>query len=232
MSLEDEGWVLHEGDCMRILPFMDSESADAFVTDPPYGISNQISTKRDKTDRFEKIANDERPFIWWLNDAYRITKEGGHLICFCRWDVQDAFRLAIEWAGWRLKGQVIWDRGIHGVGDLNGSFAPQHDVIWHATKGKGQLYGVRPKSVISVQRLQGDQLNHPNEKPIPLMRYLIRAVTKPGNLVVEPFAGSGATMEAALIEQRKVIGCEISPGFCNDIRGRLMVGHQPELSLW
>ena len=203
-----------EGDCMKVLPDFPTESADAFVTDPPYGINNNTSTRRkNKEDQFQNIQNDERPFVWWLYDAYRITKEGGNLICFCRWDVQEAFRQAIVWAGFTIRSHVIWDRDMHGLGDLEGQFAPQHDVIWYASKGKAQLYGLRPKSVIRIPRLHSDQLRHPNEKPLPLMRYLVRAVSPVGGMVVDPFGGSGSTAKACQMEGRSCVTVEIDPGY-------------------
>lgn len=202
------GWTMYEGDCMRVLPTLRDAAFDAVVTDPPYGISFQ-SNRRIATKQLEKIQNDERPFIWFLNEAYRVTKDGGHLICFCRWDTAEAFKLAIGWAGWIIKSQVIWDRDNHGSGDLNGSFAPQHDIIWHATKGKGELYGIRPTSVIRSMRVAGQNLTHPNEKPVPLMRYLIRAVTQKGGAVLDPFAGSGSTGKACILEGRDFVGVEL-----------------------
>src|SRR5690348_10327186 len=94
-----EGWELYIGVCLLVLPTLQDGIADAFIVDPPYGIDFQ-SHHRQRDERVRKIANDARPFIWWLYDAYRITREGGALLCFCRWDVQEAFRQAIEWAGY------------------------------------------------------------------------------------------------------------------------------------
>ena len=125
--------IVYQKDCMEVLRLLPAGEIDCIITDPPYGIDFQ-SARRIEKERFDKIDNDGKPFVWWLYDAFKVLKEGGRLICFCRWDVQDAFKQAIEWAGFSLKSQVIWDRGIHGLGDLNGQFAPQHDVIWFAVK--------------------------------------------------------------------------------------------------
>jgi DNA modification methylase len=106
------------GDCREVMMGMKAESVDAVVTDPPYGIAYQSKN-------LAPILNDERPYIWWLADAYRITKRPGGLLCFCRWDVQEAFRFAIEIAGFKIRSQVIWDREAHGAGDTKKTFAPQ-----------------------------------------------------------------------------------------------------------
>lgn len=196
------------------------ESVDAVITDPPYGIDYQ-SCMRKKDERFIKIANDKQPFIWWLHDAYRITKPAGCLMCFCRWDVQEAFRQAIEWAGFKVESQIIWDRKMHGMGDLKKQFAPSHDVIRFATKGNFEFPGNRPKSIISIPRVDANYLIHPNEKPIDLMEYLITCVTKNGDTIVEPFAGSGSTLSAAEQTGRDCIGIELSPDYCKIIRRRM-----------
>lgn len=199
--------IIH-GDCLEVLKTLDAESVDALVTDPPYGIDYQSSRRIDKTKRKPKILNDQRPFIWWLYDAYRIVKQGGALLCFCRWDTQEAFKMAIEVAGFTIKSQVIWDRGVHGMGDLSSSFAPQHDVIWFATKGKFVFPDRRPKSVIRSQRISGNDLVHPNEKPLDLMIQLVKAVTPPAGVILDPFLGSGSTGLAAKSEGFQFIGIE------------------------
>ena len=215
---------MHEvilGDCLTEGRELEDESYDGIIADPPYGISFDSGTRRKVLESFGVIQNDTAPFIWWLWDAARILRTGGHLICFCRWDVAEAFRLAIGWAGLTVKSQAIWDRGNHGLGDLKGQFAPMHDIIWHATKGKGELYGKRPVSVISSMRLSGQQLNHPNEKPVPLLRYLVRAITKPGDSIYDPFAGVGSVGKACQLERRNYLGIEIEPKYAKYAQERL-----------
>lgn len=67
---------------------------------------------------------------------------------------------------------------------------------------------------------KGDTL-HPTKKPIALMRYLIRLTTPPGGKIFEPFAGSGTTMQAAIEEGFKVVGCEMTSKYIPEIRKRL-----------
>ena len=147
--------------------------------------------------RGQRVLNDKSPFIWWLYDAYRVTREGGCLVCFTRWDVQETWRYAITLAGWQVKSQVIWDREVHGMGDTKAAFAPRHDVIWFAVKGRFQFPGKRPASVISEQRLISS-LVHPTQKPVALMERLTKAVTPEGGVVLDPCMGSGSTRVAAV----------------------------------
>lgn len=115
--------------------------------------------------------------------------------------------------GLAVKSQVIWDRGNHGMGDLEAAFAPQHDVIWFATKGAFVFPGVRPCSVLRAIRVAADKLVHPNEKPVSLMRQLVMAVTTTGATVLDPFMGSGTTGVACMQTGRNFIGIEIDPGY-------------------
>lgn len=221
MITQEENYTLHHADCLDALRTIEAESVDAIITDPPYGIDYQSARRIDKADWKPKIANDKLPFIWWLYDAYRVLKWGGALLCFCRWDVQDVFKMAIECAGFEIKSQVIWDREVHGMGDLRGAFSPQHDVVWFASKGRFNFPGKRPASIIRSQRLSGNQLTHPNEKPLDLLAQLIGSTTHPGEVVLDCFLGSGVTGEAAIRSGRKFVGIEKSPEYFDLSRRRI-----------
>ncbi len=212
---------LRLGDCLEVMRSLPDESIDAVVTDPPYGISYQSARRTDRSQWKPKIAGDGQPCIWFLHDSARVLREGGCLLCFCRWDVQEAFRLAIGWAGLKVRAQVVWDREAHGAGDTAGSPAPQHDVIWYATKGRRVFHGLRPKSVVRSMRLSGDALVHPNEKPIGLMEGLVESYVAPGETVFDPFAGSGTTGVACVKTGRDFIGCEIDPTHHETARQRI-----------
>lgn len=226
-------FTVHHGDCLDVLRGMPAESVDAVVTDPPYGIDYQSAWRTDREAWKPKIANDALPFIWWLHDAYRVTKLGGGLLCFCRWDVQEMFRTAIEAAGWDLKSQVIWDRLNHGTGDLKASFGPRHDVIWFAVKGAFEFPWKRPASVLPFERIGGEQLVHPNQKLAALMEYLCRVVCPVGGTVLDPFTGSGATGEGALMAGCSFVGVELSADYAELARRRIAaadpVGRQESL---
>lgn len=214
-------WQVIQGDCLDVMRGMDAASVDAVVCDPPYGIAYQSSWRTDKAKRKPPIANDAHPFIWWLYPAYQLTKPGGCLVCFCHWREAEAFRWAIEIAGYTIKSQVIWDREWHGMGDLRGQFAPQHDVIWFAAKGKYTFPGTRPKSVLRSARITGEALVHPTEKPVDLMRQCVRSVTPPGGTVLDPFTGSGSTGCAAVLEGFDFVGIEMDAEYCEIARRRI-----------
>lgn len=203
--LIQENTIIH-GDSLTVLRQMEPESVDAIITDPPYGINYHSTTDK-------SIVNDKSPFIWWLYDACRVLKSGdsgrGCLVCFTRWDVQQVFIDAMRLAGFVVKSEVIWDKVHHGMGDTKAQFAPSHENIIFAVKGKFSFPGHRPKDLITYQKLGSAQMIHPTEKPVGLLASLITAVTKPGDLLVDPFAGSGSTLVAAKKTGRRFIGIEI-----------------------
>jgi len=136
-----------------------------------------------------------------LADAFRVRKSGesghGGLICFTRWDVEQTFIDAMKIAGFNVKSEVIWDKVYHGMGDTKAAFAPSHENIVFAVKGKYSFPGSRPKDLVTFPKINSSKMVHPTEKPVGLLANLISSVTKPGDLILDPFAGSGSTLVAA-----------------------------------
>lgn len=212
--------TLINGDALTVLRQMEAESVNFIITDPPYGVDFQ-SGRVEKARRKDKIANDKSPFIWWLYDAFRVLTVGGGLLCFSRWDVQQVFIDAMKIAGFSVKSVIVWDRVVHGMGDSKSTFAPRYDTCIFAVKGSYAFPNGRPADVIQSQRINGADLRHPNEKPLDLMRRLIEATTKPNDLILDPFAGSGTTLVAALQSGRRYIGVELSPQHYETAQRRL-----------
>jgi DNA modification methylase len=210
--------MIQNCDCIDGLRSLAAGSVDALITDPPYGMDYQCTHRPDASKRHAKIAGDKQPFVWFLADAFRVVKDKGCLLCFCSWHHAEAFRQAITWAGFKVRGQLVWDRVGHGMGDLQTTPGPQHDLIWFAAKGRFTWPAKRLTSVLRVPRVAGDSLRHPNEKPVELMRRLVEATTLPGQLVCDPMAGSGST--GAACHDRNFIGFELDPEFCAIARQR------------
>lgn len=211
------------GDCLEVMRGMADNSVDLVLTDPPYGIDFQ-SNRRVKWQQKAKIANDKEPFVGWLDDAYRILSPSGSLLCFCRWDVQQTFIDAIVGAGFKLKSQIIWDKVVHGMGDLYSEFAPQHETILFAIKSNFKFPNKRPTTVIRQMRVSPMELLHPNEKPDALLAKLIDSTTKENDTVLDCFAGGGSTLYAAKRLHRNYIGIEINPNYVKIARERLRQG--------
>lgn len=212
-------------DCLDGMKEMEDNSVDVVLADPPYGIDYQSNLRKEK---FAKIQNDTKPFTEWIPDAYRVLRDGGRLLCFYRWDVQTEFVDAINQARFSIKSQIVWDKGLHGMGDLYGEFAPCHESILYATKGRYEFKGARPKTVIRQQRLSSDLLTHPNEKPVGLIIKLLNSITTKEDTVLIPFIGSGVDAEACVRMERPFIGFELEQKYVDIANKRVKPWLQQE----
>ena len=208
MSIE-----LHNCDCLDFMRTMPDKSVDAVITDPPYGISYQSARRTDKASRFNIINGDNLLSFDWMYETFRIAKDIACLFCFCRWDTAQQFMENLSKSGWNIQSEVIWNRGIHGLGDLSKQYAPMHDNAWFCTKGDYSFPGKRPKSVLSIDRLPANELQHPTQKPLPLMSVIINDITRKCDTIFDPFMGSGTTGVACVQTGRNFIGCEIDPTY-------------------
>jgi site-specific DNA-methyltransferase (adenine-specific) len=215
-------YVFH-GDCSRWLGEISDGVVDAIITDPPYGIDYQSSWAAPER-RKPKIAGDMSPYVDWLGEAFRVVKESGCLVCFCRWDVDHVFKAAIAEAGFTLKSQLVWDKGTHGMGDLRAAFGPQHENAFFAVKGRGFTFpGRRPVSVLRVKKVPAP--THPNEKPVDLLRQLVEALTRPGDVVLDPFCGSGSTAVACFDSGRDCVVGDVSRVWVDKVLSRVPTAH-------
>ena len=164
--------MIYCGDCLEILKNIPDKSVDAIITDPPFGIDFRSS--RVKGGRFEKIANDKKPFVQFIPEIARILKDTGAAAIFTRWDVQQAFIDVMRENGMNPTGVLIWHKGGSGMGDLKRGFAPDYEsIIYYAGKDFAFCNGRPASSVIRIEKVNSTKMVHPNEKPVDLFRYLI-----------------------------------------------------------
>ena len=193
------------------------------LTDPPYGMDFQ-SGRRTTTAKKAKIAGDESSadaaelLRVVLEKALPKMSDDATVLVFTSWRNEPTFRSVLERAGLTIKGSLIWVKNNHGTGDLRYAFAPQHERILHAVKGAPLL----TKRVSDVLQGKDNQNStHPTEKPRDLLRVLIEATTSVGDIVVDPFAGSGNTLFEAHALGRKFWGCELDEAFARAIVDKL-----------
>ena len=203
-------YELRLGDCIKIMPQLLDESISAVIADPPYGIDYQSARRADKETWFPKIKGDQELDFSWAKEAARIAKIPGCIFVFCRWDVQQEFFDGIN-VCWRVTSQIVWDRGLHGMGNLEQQYAPRHDIAWFGVIGDWKFPKHRPSSVYFIMRPphQRRELLHPMQKPVVLMRQIVTDLTLPGDTVLDPFMGSGTTGVACMLTGRNFIGIEL-----------------------
>lgn len=191
----DDLVTLYMGDCREVTAWL---GASVLVTDPPYGMAYKSGwSGRGIEGDHDTTVRDAALALWGDRPA----------LVFGRWDCPHpaAAKMALTWS----KGD--WP----GMGDLSLPWGPSTEEIYVLGTG---FVGKRGGSVIHHDRLTGNTL-HPNEKPVGLMIRLLR--TCPDGVIADPFAGSGATLEAAKQLGRKAIGVELDERHCATIAARL-----------
>lgn len=191
-------------DCFDILKELPDKCVDLVLTDPPYGMTYQSSRRIDK---YRKIENDDN--LLWLPELItqykRILKEDGMLYMFCSWHNVDVFKQTIE-TQIKLKNILIWNKNNFGSGDLYADYAPKYECICFCNPSNKHLNGKRIPNVLNFNRTQNNL--HPTEKPIDLFSTLIEKSTKPKDIVLDSFSGSGTTAVACYNLKRNFICIE------------------------
>lgn len=190
-------------DALSLMRSLDADSVNLVLTDPPYGISYQSNWSEKKT---KPILGDWNfQFGPFLREISRVLVSGGVAYIFTRWDVYPMWYTSISESGLTLKNLIVWDKDNHSSGDLKGNFGFKWEGIMMLTKGRHHLRGHRHSNVWSFPRVPHKKSRHPAEKPVPLLQRAIEASTDKGDLVVDPFCGSGSTAEAASLLGRRVL---------------------------
>lgn len=193
---QDDAVTIYHGDCREVLPQL--PKVDLVLTDPPYGIDYQ-SARRIGWQRKAKIQGDDE-FPLWMFEELKPRKA---MFVWCRWDILPILPLP--------KSFIVWDKGNHSMGNLEHEYGRQWEAIaFYPSSEHKFIY--RPTDIISVMRVPPDKLVHPNEKPVEVASKLLSA--NEGNLILDPFMGSGTTLRAAKNLGRKAIGIEIEEKYC------------------
>lgn len=225
---QDEAVTLYHGDFREVLPQI-AEPIDLVLTDPPYGVQ-YVSSRRTRTDALRvPIAGDSD--LNALRDALplldRLLRADRHAYLFAAPLRIGECVEAIQ-AQWLVKNVLVWDKGDAGtVGDLQAGYAWTWEPIVYATKGRRPLNGPRPRSIYRYDWSGSRDPVHPTVKPVGLLRWLINKSTRPGERVIDPFAGSGTTLRAAKDLGRCAIGCEVEERYCDIAARRLSQGVLP-----
>ena len=113
---------------------------------------------------------------------------------------------------------IVWDKLLDGQKETQYRSA---DLIWTNGTGPVRRYVHEWVGFRRGPEQHSHQRRHPTQKPVGLMRWLILRYTQPGDLVIDPYAGSGTTLVAAQDCGREAIGIEIDPGYCASAIDRL-----------
>lgn len=209
-----------QGDALAALDILHKHDADLLCTDPPYGVNWQSSMR---TQRFAKLTGDDGSLdVPAVLGAYtrKLLHRNKHVYVF-------GYRADQLKAPLRLgaTAELVWDKGRAGMGDLSQPWGPAHEIITfgnyddcdNATIKRGGLSArLRQGSVLRVPRLPSrGNVRHSTQKPVALMRQLVESSSRIGDVVLDPFAGSGSTLVAAVLLGRRAVGVEIDPHYAS-----------------
>ena len=212
---------LMQGDCLERMKEIPDGSVDMVLTDPPYGMDYQ-SNRRVTQEKFEKIANDKE-LDWvdsFIDECHRVMSENSAMYFFCSWHKIDYFKQAIE-RKFKLKNLICWVKNNHGSGDLKGGYAPKHEFVFYAVKGRVLNRGKRLPDVIYADKIPSKKLLHPTEKNISMLEVFINQHSDVGMAVLDPFMGSGTTGAACVNTNRRFIGIELDQGYFEIAKQRI-----------
>lgn len=207
---EAKGVAVHSGNFLPVWRSLSDGVAQVIVTDPPYGIAYHSNHYKDKNPH-DPVANDWNFQIGpFFHDAARLLRDGGALYLFTRWDVYPLWLKSLPPA-LALSNCIVWKKDNWSAGDLHGNYGNQYETLLFITKGRHKRRGYRYSNVWEFARIPSKQLRCAAEKPVGLMRRAIEASSDPGDLVLDPFVGSGTTADAAVQCGRRAIVCDIDP---------------------
>ena len=190
-------------DCIEYMKTMPKNCIDLIITDPPYG-DNVAYGFNNKT-----IRNNENPLINCsaLFEMYRVLKRNSSLYLFTNWKHYPFLtEFVMRYTNFKIRHLVVWKKHNFGLG---WAFRHQYELILILEKGKPKYNLKNFSDVQTCSHINHNKLNHSHEKPIDLLVKMVEHSSNEGDLVLDPFAGSGSTCKACEKLGRRWIGVEL-----------------------
>lgn len=212
--------IWHGDSVEKCAIFQNKKNVACIITDPPFGVDNQSNMAVTEVGKkmARKIANDETPEIAIKNfkDVMRVLLPGTRDDCDMY--VFTSYQVLSEWMvmtdeflpafGFRRKAVLVWEKDGPGMGDLECPWGMGSEFVLFFQKGRRTKSTKRRNNVLHTPQLRPNELIHPHEKPGPLLEALIKASTYEGDLIVDPFGGSGSLVRAARNCDRSAVAIE------------------------
>ena len=198
-----------QGDCLELMKQLPDKSIDLILTDPPYGIGEAKGKNKSRC----KLAkakdygisewDDHIPNKEVFDEIFRVSKN--QIIFGGNYFVEN-LKNSPCW--------IVWDK------NNSGDFA-DCELAWTSFKTAVRKFKWTWNGMIQENMKNKEVRKHPTQKPIELMRWCLENYSKEGDLVLDPFLGSGTTARACKDLKRDFIGFEISKEYCEVARDRL-----------
>lgn len=203
---------IHLGDCTQVMQSIEPNSVDLIVTDPPY-----LVNYRDRSGR--SIANDVQSD--WLEpsfkEMYRVLRDNSFAISFYGYTQTDKFMQAFKKAGFKVIGHFVFAKH---YASRKGFTEARHECAYLLAKGNPRKPRNALPDVMPWGKYTGNKF-HPTQKPLEVLRALIKSYSEIGDVVLDPFAGSGSTVLAAQQLHRSWIGIEMDAQYHSNAVNRL-----------
>lgn len=200
-----------QGDCKTVLQSLADGSVDFVLTDPPY-----LGGFKDRTGR--TLANDDNPaaVVGAYAELYRVLRRDSFCISFYGYPKLDAFVHAWTEAGFDTVGHIVWPKPyISSTRFVDVA----HESAYVLAKGRPRK-PVRPLADVQRWEYTGNRA-HPTAKAVSILLPLIHSFSRPGDLVLDQFSGSGSTLVSAALSGRRYFGIELEAKYVELARRRL-----------
>jgi site-specific DNA-methyltransferase (adenine-specific) len=237
----EPGAIVYRVDCVELMRLMPAGSVDAIFADPPYRLSGGGLTVKSgrlalvdkgEWDRSRGFREDHEFNSRWLRAARRVLKPNGTLWVTGTHHIIFSLGFALQQLGFRIINSVAWQKPDPPPNALHTAFTHAHETLIWAAKGRKHTFNYDlinspdPASQISsvwripsVSKREKVHGYHPTQKPLRLVRRTLLASTREGDLVFDPFCGSGTTAVAAKEVNRFFVGAELEEEFA-ELAGR------------
>lgn len=211
---QHNGIRICHGDCLQVLPTLETGSIDFCLTDPPYLCNYRGRWDGDRG----MIVGDKDPS--WLapsfSEIFRVMKNNSFCVSFYGWPHADLFVGLWKQLGFRLVSHLAFVKNVWGLGRFTRG---QHETAYLLAKGHPPI----PESPISdtIEWEREHDAFHPNQKPVSSLYPLIAAYAPENGVVLDPFMGSGSSLRAAKDFGLAAIGIEIEEKYCRHAAQRM-----------
>ena len=219
-------------DYRDFLRSLDRNSVDLVLTDPPYAVSRKtgFSSVKNGVQRFAvsmdfgEWDHQQIDLAAFADETYRVMRRGGTVIVwYDLWKISHVYD-ALANAGFKMLRLIVWNKT--NPVPLNSKciyLSNSREMAVVGVKGGSPTFHSRYDSgdySYPIPRHGGKRI-HPTQKPLDLFRELVRKHSSPGDLVIDPFLGSGTTAVAAIQEDRQFAGCDIDKSYTQAAKIRL-----------
>jgi site-specific DNA-methyltransferase (adenine-specific) len=211
MAHDRPGFRLGRSDAVEWLRRLPSGSVDLVITDPPYeslekhraiGTTTRLKhSKASSNDWFDIFPNQRFPELF--AEIHRVLRPNSHFYLFCDPETMFVAKPLGEAAGFKFWKPLIFDKVSIGMGY---HYRARYECILFFEKGKRKLSDLGVADIITAPRVRG---GYPAEKPVAVSQVLIRQSSLEGELVVDPFMGSGSVGVAAVGLGRGFLGNDL-----------------------